>query len=213
MKRFGIGLAVLVLCAAPVFADNISEIQAAPVHMDYTVADQQLVFQNDETGNLLFTITTEGSTIYQNVPGTDDVNFFLNGFLYDNRSDAGMMWGRFNNGMFDFYWNDPVTGIWSIEGDLIALEIMETSDCVFDGSGTFEITDITLPAGIEFPGVTGSIATFSFIPTVCDGYDDFDVDMSGIGFATIVPDGSGFPEPATCLMFAALALGAVRRRK
>jgi hypothetical protein len=212
MKRFGIGLAVLALCAAPVLADDISQIQANPIHMDYTTADQQLVFQNDETGNLFFSITTEGGSLYQNVPGVDDVNFFLNGYLYDNRSSGGNIWGRFNNGMFDFYWDDNGE-IWSIEGDLIALEVRETSDCVFDGSGTFEITEIILPTGIEFPGIQGSIATFTFIPSVCDGYDDWDVDMTGVGFATIVPDGSGFPEPATCLIFAALALGAVRRRK
>lgn len=216
MKRFSIGLAVLTVAAlltAPAAAQNIDQIQAAPLNFWYTAADQQVIFENDLAGNLLFTITLEDSSIYQNELTVDPAHFYLNGHLYDDRSSGGVPWGRFNDGGIDLYWEDVSTGdIWDIDGTLIALEIRETTECIFDGSGSFVIDNMTFPAGISWPSLQGSIATFTFVPTMCPEIDDWSEDFSGIGFSTLIPDGSGFPEPATCLLLVGLALAARRRK-
>jgi hypothetical protein len=213
MKRFGLAVLAVAFVTAPAVAQDIDQIQAAPITTEYTAADQHLEFYNDLAGGLLFTITLADSTILQNELINDPVNFYLDGYLYDDRSSGGVMWGRFWGGILDIYWEDISTGdIYDIDGTLIALEVRETSECIFDGSGQFTVDNIVLPAGITWPGVVGSIATFTFIPTACDDMDDFTVDFTGIGFATLVPDGSGFPEPATCLLFAGLAIAAWRRR-
>jgi hypothetical protein len=216
MKRFSLGLAVLAIAAlmtASAAAQNIDQVQPAPLNFAYTAADQQVMFENDTAGNLLFTFYLDDSSTHSNELTVDPVNFMLNGFLYDDRSSGGMPWGRFNNGGIDLYWEDVSTGdIWSIDGTLVALEIRETSECIFDGSGQFIIEDMTFPAGVNWPSMEGSIATFTFVPTICPEIDDWSQDFDGIGYATMVPNGSGFPEPATCLLVVGLALAARRRK-
>ena len=217
MKRFGIGLTVLAVAfaAVPAVGQEIDQIQAAPITAQYTAADQHIEFFNDLAGGLLFTITLADSSTLQNELTVDPVNFYLDGYLYDNRSEDGFLWGRFWDGTVLFHWEDVSTGDeYHISGDLIAIELRETIECILDGSGMFDVDldNLVLPPGIIWDSAAGSVATFTFAPTQCDDMDDFTHDFTGTGFATLIPDGSGFPEPATCLLFAGLALSARRRR-
>jgi hypothetical protein len=213
MKRFGLAVLAVAFVSAPAMGQDIDQIQASAVYTQYTAADEHLAFSNDTAGYLLLTITLADSTVLQNELISDPVNFYLDGYLYDDRSSGGILWGRFNDGTFNVYWDDVSTGdIYSLDGPLIAMEIKETSECIFDGSGQFTIDNAVLPAGITWPTLTGSVATFTFVPTMCENIDDWSQDISGIGYSTVVPNGSGFPEPVTLLLLGGLALAARRRR-
>jgi len=215
MKRFGLAVLAVAFVAAPAIGQGIDQIQAAPINAEYTAADQHIQFYNDMAGGLLFTITLEDETTLQNELTVDPVNFYLDGYLYDNRSEDGFLWGRFWDGEVIFHWEDVSTGdTYHINGDLVAIELRETVDCILDGSGQFEVDmdNLVLPPDIIWNAESGSIATFTFAPTQCDNLDDFTHDFTGVGFATLVPDGSGFPEPVSLLLLGGLAVAAWRRR-
>lgn len=224
MKWFGIGLAAIAVLAIPAAAQNIESAQVSPLKTVYTAGDGQIQFFNDENGfpppesppiaPLSVVIYLDDDTTRQNAIGIDPISFYLNGFLYDDRSSGGVAHGRFWHGDLLFSWDDPGSGfLWELQGDLIAMEIVETSPNLFDGSGQFEVTHWACPPGINWPAEAGSIASFTFLPgTEYGDIQDWGQDFTGISFTTIVPDGSGFPEPATCLIFAGLALGVLRRR-
>jgi hypothetical protein len=213
MKRFGLAVLVVAFATAPAMGQDIDSIQASAVYTQYTAASEHLEFYNDDSGYLLFTITLADSTELQNELITDPVNFYLDGYLYDNKSSGGILWGRFNGGGFNVHWDDVSTGdTYDITGTLIAMEIKETSECIFDGSGQFLVSSVVLPAGINWNDPVGSVATFTFVPTQCENIDDWDQDIYGVGYSTIVPNGSGFPEPVTLLLLGGLTLAARRRR-
>jgi hypothetical protein len=217
MRRIGLVLTAVALCAAPALATEITSISLSPVHTSYTAVDQQISFYNDDEGvpPLSISIFFDDMPTYNNTPGLEVCRASMYGFLYENLTDpGGPTWGRFNNGEVEFYLEDGVD-TWHILGNLIGLEVIETGPDtnLFNGSGLFDITFCGLPGGCNWSSEYGSIGSFTFVPEAEWGeIHGWGSDFAGTSLVTWIPDDSGFPEPATCLVLGGLALGLLRRR-
>jgi len=220
-KFLGLGcaFALVAMVAAPAWAD-IESIQAAGIPTTYAGG-------NGNPGNLGSPLVMSAAPIpvltinyddrppdqYTNVPGT---TIDLVAYLIADHSVSGWAMGDFSDYGGQ---QSSVLVTWdqySLAGTNLFIRLWESSPNVIEGSGRFIVDEENSNLPAEWNNPDGSIASFS-IPA----FDAPDI-VSFIGenagweatsLVTLVPNGSGIPEPATLSLLAIPALVALRRRR